>query len=252
MPDKKIIDAVIRSVRQCEGWPQLRVLDLSCGDGHVLEALARDGARVEGTHYRTDDYIFKSPAAIVKQVKIHQGVDLSRTLPFADASYDVVLATEVMEHLPNHAVFCAEAARIVRPGGWFICSTPNVHRLQSRVQFMLTGQHELRSARLGWDIPASDLYTTHYNPVYFPVLHTLLHFGGMHVQRLVFTTCKRRAVLYAPLYPLVALAAALETRHARKRNPAGGRDLLRWMRDPRLLFSDQLMIVARKTEPVRP
>jgi hypothetical protein len=78
------------------------------------------------------------------------------------------------------------------------------------------------------------------------VLHAVLHQRGMHVRHLAFTECHPAAFLLAATLPLVAPATALEARHAIKRSRAGGRDLLRWMLDWRMLFSDQLMVVAQK------
>ncbi|MFN2352422.1 MAG: class I SAM-dependent methyltransferase, partial [Kiritimatiellia bacterium] len=77
-------------------------MDLSCGDGAVLDVLSKDGCQVEGTHFRRDDYIYQQPRQILETSRIHEGVDLTQPLPFPASSYDVVLATEVIEHLPSH------------------------------------------------------------------------------------------------------------------------------------------------------
>lgn len=247
MPSRSIVHAAVRTARSLPGWPVLRVLDLSCGDGQVLDVLARDGAQAEGTHFREDDYILKTPSAVLRQIPLHGGVDLTRPLAFPDARFDLVLATEVIEHLPTYVPLFTEISRILKPDGHFLFSTPNIHGLPSRLRFLLTGQHELCGGRLGWQVPAGNLYSTHHNPVYFPVLHTVLHHNRLDIQRLVFTECGWSAGLLAPLYPVVAAATALEARHAIRRSREGGRDLLRWLLDPRLLFSNQLMVLARKT-----
>jgi len=247
MPSKQIIDAAIRTARRLPGWPALRVLDLSCGDGALLEAFDKEGCPVEGSHFRSDDYIYQRPSPVLRKVKIHEGVDLSKPLPFADEEYDVVIATEVVEHLNSHALICSEVGRILKPGGHFLWSTPNIHCLYSRLQFLLTGQHELRSARLCWDSKPKDLYSTHHNPVYFPTIHTILYQHGMRVERLVFTKCRPLTYLLLPFFPLVYLATAIEIRHAIKRSRPCGKDLLRWLIDYRMLLSEQLFVSARKS-----
>lgn len=47
-------------------------------------------------------------------------------LPFAAASIDTVLCNEVLEHVPEPARLFAEAARVLRPGGTLLLTTPQV------------------------------------------------------------------------------------------------------------------------------
>src|ERR1700739_2463526 len=46
-------------------------------------------------------------------------------LPHADASFDLIVAFEVIEHLPDWREFLQEARRVLAPNGQFIVSTPN-------------------------------------------------------------------------------------------------------------------------------
>ena len=52
--------------------------------------------------------------------------DLGRRLPFRDAAFDGASLIEVIEHVLAAESLVAELARVVRPGGWLIVSTPNV------------------------------------------------------------------------------------------------------------------------------
>lgn len=66
--------------------------------------------------------------------------DLLEPLPFETGSFDLVLGIEVMEHLENPWLFLREAMRVLRTGGEFIFSSPNVGSLPSRLCFLMTGQ----------------------------------------------------------------------------------------------------------------
>lgn len=46
-------------------------------------------------------------------------------LPVADASVDSVMSTQVFEHIPDHHAAAAEVARVIKPGGYALISTPH-------------------------------------------------------------------------------------------------------------------------------
>ena len=52
-------------------------------------------------------------------------------LPFADAEFDVVVAGEILEHVEDMAGTVAEAIRVLRPGGTFVCDTINRTRFSA-------------------------------------------------------------------------------------------------------------------------
>ena len=245
MPEKYIVNTVVDAV-VVGGSPGQRVLDLSCGEGDVIAALAEKGFEVEGTHFKEDDYIIRNPNPILKTARIHTGVDLGGTLPFEDGSYDVVLATEVIEHLADHPTFLREAGRILKPGGRLVLSTPNVHRLKSRLTFFWTGRHDLLGGRLGWETAPENLYSTHHHPVDFSILHTMLFQNGVRIEGLRITRINPVSMLLYPLVPLVSIFAWISTRRVVRDHRDGGTDLRRWLRHPALLLSDQLLLIAQK------
>ena len=51
-------------------------------------------------------------------------VDITDLKGYADNSYDVVITDQVMEHVADPWAAVAEVRRILKPGGWFICTTP--------------------------------------------------------------------------------------------------------------------------------
>ncbi|OHA42089.1 MAG: hypothetical protein A3H68_03230 [Candidatus Taylorbacteria bacterium RIFCSPLOWO2_02_FULL_46_40] len=65
------------------------------------------------------DFFPYSPVDIV--------ADLRKPLPIADNSCDIILCSEVLEHLPNPGLFVKEMGRIIRPGGYGLVSVPFLH-----------------------------------------------------------------------------------------------------------------------------
>jgi SAM-dependent methyltransferase len=256
MPQPHVAEAVLRAARRLPGYPNFRALDLSSGRGEISAALARDGCDVRATRFREDDYklaglgpdkLERDAAAGSESVALDRGVDLTRPLPYSDGSFDLDVLSEVAEHLPTIVPLVPEIGRVLRPGGHLVLSTPNVARLHSRWHFFWTGTHKLIRRRVGWDLSRDDLYAYHIGPVDFPLLHTLLHQSGLEVVRLDFTRFKLRHAWLMLLAPLVWIATRFETR---ERRPAergrGEEDLFRWMVQPAMLASEQLLLTARK------
>ena len=71
--------------------------------------------------------------AVEHFINTFDGSRLTARLPFEDASADVVLAGEIIEHIVDTEAFLREIRRVLRPGGALVLSTPNIlwwkHRL---------------------------------------------------------------------------------------------------------------------------
>lgn len=108
-----------------------RVLDVGCRYG----ALTR--AYVEGNEVVGVDVDSAALAEAAGSLGIETLVaDAEEPLPFGDASFDVVVAGEVLEHLRfvEHAL--DEVHRVLRPGGALVGSIPNAYRLKNRLEFL--------------------------------------------------------------------------------------------------------------------
>jgi SAM-dependent methyltransferase len=62
--------------------------------------------------------------------------DAEERLPFADASFDVVVSAELLEHLREPRRVVEEVGRVLRPGGKLVGSVPNAYRLKNRLRFL--------------------------------------------------------------------------------------------------------------------
>ncbi len=106
-------------------------LDLGAGTGALCVRLKAAGYDTIACDMFPE--MFACPGVVCKRVDVHG------TLPYDDASIDLVAAFELVEHLESHRALFNEVSRVLRPGGAFIFTTPNIMSLKSRVKFLFTG-----------------------------------------------------------------------------------------------------------------
>jgi len=99
------------------------VLDVASGEGYGAALLAGVAHSVIGVEI--------NPRAVQHARSSYQNTNLrflegdALALPMPDASVDVVVSFETLEHVADHARFVAEVSRVLRPDGLFIVSTPD-------------------------------------------------------------------------------------------------------------------------------
>jgi SAM-dependent methyltransferase len=82
-------------------------------------------------------------------------------IPLPDASCDLVICDNVLEHISEPQVVMDEIARVLKPGGWFLAKTPNRRHYMPLISRMTpTSFHRWVNARRGRQ--ESDTFPTHY------------------------------------------------------------------------------------------
>lgn len=97
------------------------VLEAGCGEGYGADLIAGVARRVVAVDY--DEAAVAHVRSRYPRVEVMQA-NLAR-LPLPDASIDVVVNFQVIEHLWDQGQFVAECARVLRPSGRLMMSTPN-------------------------------------------------------------------------------------------------------------------------------
>ncbi|MEO8814505.1 MAG: class I SAM-dependent methyltransferase [Mycobacterium sp.] len=103
---------------RCAG---LDVLEAGCGEGYGADLIARTARRVVALDY--DDAAVTHVRTRYPRVQAIQG-NLAE-LPLPSGSVDAVVNFQVIEHLWDQAQFITECARVLRPSGLLMISTPN-------------------------------------------------------------------------------------------------------------------------------
>ena len=136
---------VVREHLPCES-----VLDAGCGDGLYLEAI---GACADAPDRLVGCDISGRILETAWTTAARSGVEpeLARAnlerLPFADEEFDLVLCTQVIEHLLDPAAGVRELARVLKRRGTLVITTDNAHNLVTRA---LNAPRDLAVRALGW------------------------------------------------------------------------------------------------------
>ena len=107
-----------------------RALDLGCGDGRLTAEMADAGAKPVGVEI--------ADAALDRARASYSELDfrlapIEGPLPFEDGSFELVWASEVIEHVADTARWLSEARRVLAPGGRLLVTTPSHGRLRIMV-----------------------------------------------------------------------------------------------------------------------
>src|SRR5690348_9978199 len=127
--------------------PSTKVIDVGCGAGrHAFEAYRR-GADVvafdrDETELRSVDTILRAmaetgeaPAAASAKVVVGDALKL----PYADETFDCVIASEILEHIPHDDAAISELIRVLKAGGTLAVSVPRW--LPERVCWLLSDEY---------------------------------------------------------------------------------------------------------------
>lgn len=216
---------------------QATILDVPSGAGAFTQRLKDHGYRnvvsvdvVNGLQIEHDQFI--------------QG-DMTERLPFDNNTVDVVVCIDGIEHISKQFDFAKEVNRILKPGGYFIISTPNISALHSRLRWLITGHHNKCKSPLNEAAPDP---SHHIAMISYPEMRYLLHSNNYQIDKIETNQVKPVSWLYLPLAPLSYLMTKMvyskeeKDPHQKERN----RQVISQMHSKPVLFGETMIVRARK------
>jgi SAM-dependent methyltransferase len=100
-----------------------RILDLGCGTGYGTAELAASARCVVGVDRSAEAIAYANGHYHRRNTRFV--ISTAEDLPLANAAFDLVVAFELIEHLPECEALLGEVKRVLAPKGQFIVSTPN-------------------------------------------------------------------------------------------------------------------------------
>jgi 2-polyprenyl-3-methyl-5-hydroxy-6-metoxy-1,4-benzoquinol methylase len=113
-----------------------RMLDLGCGDGTVLWLARQDGWEVKGIE------LFPEHTRLVRET-LGLDVETSDITSYEgkNDSWDCVVLTHVLEHLPDPVGALKKIARLLKPGGAAVLEFPNIDAFDAKLRRLLDRLH---------------------------------------------------------------------------------------------------------------
>jgi len=167
----KILGGALAMIRRFSPKPNSAYLDIGAGHGQLIALVQKEfSVQPRVCDYTTE--LLRLPGIKVDVADLNH-----EPLPYADATFDLVTCTEVIEHLEHYRFTLREIYRVLKPGGILVVTTPNILNLKSRVRFLCYGFYNLFGPL---HFMESALHSTggHINPVsYFYLAHSLTDAG---------------------------------------------------------------------------
>jgi len=181
-------------------YPPGFILDIPSGPGYLLRELKKIGfsgiaGEIDGSLHLFDDIKYC-------------GIDMSNKFPFADSTFDYIVSIEGIEHIENHFSFLREVSRTLKPNGSFIMTTPNIHSMESKFNFFLSGFHTLANKPI--PVNSENIYFEHINPISLESIYFICTKEGLSIERLETSKYRKGSLLfYYMLYPILYISTYL-------------------------------------------
>ncbi len=159
--------------------PSGRVLDIGCGRGGLVEQLSHPLAQMAGID---PDW----GSLREHRLDLPRATAFSDWIPFAAASFDVVFASWLLEHLERPSQTFNEIGRVLKPGGAFVFITPNGRHPLAWLNRGLGRFSRLQGRIVAWFYgrASADTFPTYYRANETAVLRSLCRDNGFHLSEM--------------------------------------------------------------------
>jgi SAM-dependent methyltransferase len=119
---------------------KVTILDCGAGEGALASRLTDLGHSV--TAIDIDEEAFRCPQAEFKKINFDDPSDFENFVKSNENKFDVVVSTEVIEHIEDQWGYVRQLRKMLKPGGHMVITTPNTASYMSRFDFLRKGQFQ--------------------------------------------------------------------------------------------------------------
>lgn len=169
----------------------LLLLDVACGDGYLSKYF-------ENFEYHGIDFAKEQVQKAKKRKLKVICYDLTKKWPYKDKKFDVLLASEIIEHVFDTDFFLSECNRVLKPGGIIILTTPNICSLGARIKMLFGKRPPAIECRAGKNNAG------HIRAFSYADLKELFEDNSFAVEK------TKGSILYLPILSLISQKACIK------------------------------------------
>ena len=178
--------------------PRGEILDIPTGLGALARVLHQMGFPVACCDIDTSQFL-------ATELKVDRG-DLNGQIPYEDGRFDYVCFLEAIEHTENPYNAVRELARVLKPGGTLILTTPNYLNIERRLKFVITGFFTKPvSYETIRDTCQGQTYGMHLSPIGYTLIKFALEHAGLRIRTVTYDKKKPKQAFLKPLVWLIRL-----------------------------------------------
>ncbi len=208
-------ELVLSLVKNLVAEGPLKILDLGCGSGAMLESIAeyyRDRGwepadHLLGVDINLDDY----KAAVPSQV-----VDLNHPIAESLGKFDLIISVEVLEHVRRPYILIEEIHSFLNEKGTFLFSVPNPGNMNSRIKYLAYGHYQMFFGPSARPENASHI-CGHINPLPVQYWDYGLRYAGFSSIEYLVDRRKKSAIIWTLLFCPILLIGYFLMHRAQKK-----------------------------------
>jgi SAM-dependent methyltransferase len=131
---------VANTIQELVKGQKVSILDCGAGEGALASRLTDLGHSV--TAIDIDEEAFRCPQAKFKKINFDDPSDFENFVKCNGNKFDVVVSTEVIEHIEDQWGYARQLRKMLKPGGHMVITTPNTASYMSRFDFLRKGQFQ--------------------------------------------------------------------------------------------------------------
>lgn len=181
-----ILERILKIIQLVVASKPKKVLDVGCGDGYILSQIMLDKSMEDSVVVGLDisrNWIKRARLKLLGMNNVNLVIADAEALPFKKDIFDAVIATEVLEHIPDVEKCVDEIGRVLAPEGKVFISVPNKYNFYEIICKTIKGMPRTNWAHVRlisyWSLKhlfeGNNFKLTYYKSIGLPIIDGVLN-----------------------------------------------------------------------------